>query len=266
MSKDKCSKEEHVSGIKKLRELIKRNKTAVGVVVVFALAFALILTSIIISTYSPLVSSEISADGLLSYIGALLGAAATICAVRITIVNERNRQEEDRIISAKPWLASETLMLCSNEDIQEEENGMTTFVALNGNLFGSSKAAPWEVKKGTHEINKTDCIIKYEIMNAGGNTASRLQLTLDGYPLFPDFALAKDHVKKIIFVLPLREGEKQSRYVLKFKYGDIVSPTTYSQIETLNIVQDEYGVTFSQSMDDLLTAPKKENKSGQDEI
>lgn len=103
-------------------------------------------------------------------------------------------------------------------------------------------------------------------MNAGGNTASRLQLTLDGYPLFPDFALAKDHVKKIVFVLPLREGEKQSRYVLKFKYGDIVSPTTYSQIETLNIVQDEYGVTFSQSMDDLLTAPKKENKSGQDEI
>lgn len=88
-----------------------------------------------------------------------------------------------------------------------------------------------------------------------------MQLTLDGYPLFPDFALAKGHVKKIVFVLPLREGEKQSRYVLKFKYGDIVSPTTYSQIETLNIVQDEYGVTFSQSMDDLLTAPKKENKS-----
>lgn len=266
MSKDKCSKEGQVSGVKKLRELIKRNKTAVVVVVVVALAFALILTPIIISTYSPLVSSEISADGLLSYIGALLGAAATICAVRITIFNERNRQEEDRIISAKPWLASETLMLCSNEDIQEEENGMTTFVALNGNLFGSSKAAPWEVKKGTHEINKTDCIIKYEIMNAGGNTASRLQLTLDGYPLFPDFALAKDHVKKIVFVLPLREGEKQSRYVLKFKYGDIVSPTTYLQIETLNIVQDEYGVTFSQSMDDLLTAPKKENKSRQDEI
>lgn len=155
MSKDKCSKEGQVSSVKKLRELIKRNKTAVGVV--FALAFVLILTP-------------------------------------------------------------------------------------------------------------TDCIIKYEIMNAGGNTASRLQLTLDGYPLFPDFALAKDHVKKIVFVLPLREGEKQSRYVLKFKYGDIVSPTTYLQIETLNIVQDEYGVTFSQSMDDLLTAPKKENKSRQDEI
>lgn len=211
-------------------------------------------------------SAEWTADGYLGYIGALIGAAATICAVRITIVNERKQQEEERIISAKPWLASQTLLLCSNKDIQEEENGMTTFVALNGNMFGSSKETPWKIKKGTHEINKTDCVIRYEIMNAGGNTATRLHLTLDGCPLFPDFALAKDWVKKIIFVLPLREGEKQSHYVLKFVYGDVVSSTTYSQIEVLNIMQDEHGVTFSQSMADFLTAPKKENENGQDEI
>lgn len=54
MSKDKCSKEEHVSGGKKLQELIKRNKTAVGVV--FALAFVLILT--------PSCSFSRSLDGL----------------------------------------------------------------------------------------------------------------------------------------------------------------------------------------------------------
>ena len=116
-------------------------------------------------------SAEWTADGYLGYIGALIGAAATIYAVRITIVNERKRQEE-RIILAKPWLSSETLLLCSNKDIQEEENGKTTFVALNGELFGSSKEGPWAVKKGTHEINKTDCVIRYEIMNAGGNTAN----------------------------------------------------------------------------------------------
>ena len=67
-------------------------------------------------------------------------------------------------------------------------------------------------------------------------------------------------------MLPLREGEKQSQYVLKFVYGDVVSSTTYSQIEALNIMQDEHGVTFSQSMADLLTAPKKENENEQDEI
>ena len=211
-------------------------------------------------------SAEWTADGDLGDIGALIGAAATIYAVRITIVNERKRQEEEHIILAKPWLSSETLLICSNKDIQEEENGKTTFATLNGELFGSSKEAPWAVKKEMHEINKTDCVIRYEIMNAGGNTATRLHLTLDGYPLFPDFALAKDQVKKIIFVLPLREGEKQSQYVLKFVYGDVVSSTTYSQIEALNIMRDERGVTFSQSMADLLTAPKKENENGQNEI
>ena len=76
----------------------------------------------------------------------------------------------------------------------------------------------------------------------------------------------KVELMKIIFVLPLREGEKQSHYVLKFVYGDVVSSTTYSQIEVLNIMQDEHGVTFSQSMADFLTAPKKEDENGQDEI
>lgn len=211
-------------------------------------------------------SAEWTSDGYLGYIGSLIGAAATIYAVRITIINERKCQEEERIISAKPWLTSETLLICSNKEIQEEENGMTTFVSLNGELFGSSKETPWIIKNESHEINKTDCVIRYEIMNAGGNTATRLQLTLDDYPLFPDFALAKDHVKRIIFVLPLRENETQSSYVLKFRYGDVVSSTTYFQSETLNIMQDEHGVTFSQSKDDLLTAPKKENENGQDEI
>ena len=243
----------------------KRKKVILYVVafIVVAIIIPFAISAIFkIHPHQYIFSAEWTADGYLGYIGALIGAAATIYAVRITIANERKRQEEERIITAKPWLISETLLLCSNNDIQEEANGITTFVALNGNLFGSSKEAPWKIKKGTHEINKTDCVIRYEIMNVGGNTATRLHLTLDGYPLFPDFALAKDQVKKIIFVLPLREGEKQSHYVLKFVYGDVVSSTTYSQIEVLNIMQDEHGVTFSQSMADLLTAPKKENENG----
>lgn len=248
------------------------DKRKTSVICVVALIVVAIIVPFAISAvfkihpHRHIFSAEWTADGYLGYIGALIGAVATIYAVRITIVNERKRQEEERIILAKPWLSSETLLLCSNKDILEEENGKTTFAALNGELFGSSKEVPWSVKKGTHEINKTDCVIRYEIMNAGGNTATRLKLTLDGYPLFPDFALAKDQVKKIIFVLPLREGEKQSRYVLKFEYGDVVSSTTYSQIEALNIMQDEHGVAFSQNMADLLTAPKKENENEQDEI
>lgn len=95
MSKDKCSKEEHVSGVKKLQELIKRNKTAVGVV--FALAFVLILTPIIIRVCSPSVSSEISADGLLSYIIQAVSAAGTIFLAYVAIrQNEQFKLENDK--------------------------------------------------------------------------------------------------------------------------------------------------------------------------
>ena len=95
MSKDKCSKEEHVSGVKKLQELIKRNKTAVGVV--FALAFVLILTPIIIRACSPSVSSEISADGLLSYIIQAVSAAGTIFLAYVAIrQNEQFKLENDK--------------------------------------------------------------------------------------------------------------------------------------------------------------------------
>lgn len=253
---------------------ITNNNNKWKTIILYAVAFIVvaIIVPFTISTvfkihpHRHIFSAEWTADGYLGYIGALIGASATIYAVRITIIYERKRQEEERIILAKPWLSSETLLLCSNKDIQEEENGSTTFVSLNGDILGSGKGTPSEIKSGSHEINKTDCVIKYEIMNVGGNSATRLHLTLDGYPLFPDFALAKDQVKKIIFVLPLREGEKQSQYVLKFAYGDVVSSTTYSQIEALNIMQDEYGVTFSQSMADLLTAPKKENENEPHEI
>ena len=67
-------------------------------------------------------------------------------------------------------------------------------------------------------------------------------------------------------MLPLRTSETHSKYVIKFNYGDVVSSTTYLQSETLNIVEDEYGVTFSQSMNDLLIPPEKENKNGPHEV
>lgn len=203
-------------------------------------------------------SAEWSPDGYLGYIGSLLGAAATIIAVRMTILNEKKQQEKNQILASRPWLVSETELLNSNEEIQEEANGSVIFVALNGDLFGSSKNAPYMIRKGKHEINKTDCAIKYTLENVGGNTATGLRITLDGYPLFPDFALARDHKKELIFLLPLKTDEHESTYVLKFRYGDIVSQTMYSQTEALNITKDNYGVTFTQKMDDLISAPTEE--------
>ena len=208
--------------------------------------------------YCSFLVAEWEAETYLGYIGSFLGAAATIYAVRATIVHERKQQENARIIAVKPWLASETQLLNSNGEIQCEENGRTIFVFLNGDSFGSTKNLPYMIKKGPHEINKKDCVIKYGLTNVGGNTATGLSFTLDGKPLLPDFALAKDCKKEFIFILPLRENDEKSSYNLKFSYGDIVSNTRYWQTETLNVAQAEHGVTFTQGMNDLLTEPQEE--------
>ena len=73
----------------------------------------------------------------------------------MTILNEKKQQEKNQILASRPWLVSETELLNSNEEIQEEANGSVIFVALNGDLFGSSKNAPYMIRKGKHEINKT---------------------------------------------------------------------------------------------------------------
>ena len=204
-------------------------------------------------------SAEWSPDGYLGYIGSVIGATATIFAVRMTILNEKRQQKKDQILAARPWLVSETELLNSNEEILGYTNGLATFVALNGDSFGSSKTPPYMIRSGKHEINKIDCAIKYTLENVGGNTATNLRITLDDYPLFPDLALAKNHKKEIVFLLPLKVYEQESKYVLKFSYGDIVSKTIYLQVESLNIRKDDHGVTFVQSMSDLISAPKEES-------
>lgn len=151
-----------------------KRKTSVICVVALIVVAIIVLFAISavfkIHPHRHIFSAEWTADGYLGYIGALIGAIATIYAVRITIVNERKRQEEERIILAKPWLSSETLLLCSNKDILEEENGKTTFAALNGELFGSSKEVPWSVKKRNtrnkqnglrHKIRDNECWRQY---------------------------------------------------------------------------------------------------------
>lgn len=210
---------------------------------------------------------ELSLDGYLGYIGALIGAAATIIAVKITIAHERKQHEQERFLFARPWLTSESILLNSNDEIKQEADGQTTFVFRDSKGFVCSKKVPYLIEKEKHEINKKDCVVKYTIANAGGNTATKFKLTIDGAQLFPDFAIAKGSKRKIVFVLPLRESEKTSKYVLKFIYGDLVSNAIYSQTEALNVVQDEYGVTLTQSMDDLLSSPKTEEiQNGQNEI
>ena len=208
-----------------------------------------------IETNTVILQAEWSADALLGYIGALFGAFATIVAVILTIRFTKEQQRQENIIAARPWLVSNSLRLNSNEAIQAEENTSARFIYLSDGSFVVSITAPFNVKRGTHKINKEDCVVKYCIKNVGGNTATNFSMSLDGAPLLPNTALALNSELILILSLPLKDNDDESRYTLCFSYGDIVSEMMYFQKETLIIKKDKYGVTFAQTTEDFLTGP-----------
>ena len=214
-----------------------------------------------INTGIRLFQAEWSPDAFLTYIGSILGAVATIIAVKITIDYTSEQKMKEYIILSKPWITSKLELLNANNEIINQENGSTLFISLNGNDFGSSTKVPFSIRKGTHEINKKDCVIKYSIKNVGGNTATFISMSLNGQPLLPDFALNKTDEKIFVMMLPLVGNQDETEYKIQFLFGDIISEIKYKQEEIVIVKKDDYSCTVVQSQNNLITAPKQESQT-----
>ena len=205
-----------------------------------------------------------SAADVLSYYGTLLGATATIVAVVWTIRFSKTQQQEERILAAKPWLTSKTELLNSIQEIVALQNGSTLYLFQSNDTWSMSKIAPYAIREGLHQINQTECAIKYELLNVGGNSATSINILFEGMPIIPPFALSKDANIVFVFVLPSKAGQEETKYTLSIDYGDTVSKTIYMQQEVLIVKRVAVGVTFAQGRNDLLTTPKiKETPVGQ---
>lgn len=203
-----------------------------------------------------ILQAEWSEDALLGYLGSLTGSFATLAAVLLTIHFTKEQQQNELAVLSKPWLTSSTKLLSDIKDVAKEENGLTWFVSYNENTFGVGHKVPYLLSKPTHIFNKNDCVIRYQLTNVGGNTATKLDIQLNGAPLFPIFALGVHTPLVLVFVLPLQHGELKTKYTLNFSYSDIMSYKKYSQQETLTIMRDEYGVTFAQEISETLSEPR----------
>lgn len=111
--------------------------------IVFIVVAAPFIVNAVIKKCADASYCELSLDGYLGYIGAFIGAVATIIAVKITIAHERKQHEQERILFARPWLTSESILLNSNDEIRQKADGQTMFVSLNGDSFGCSTKAPY---------------------------------------------------------------------------------------------------------------------------
>lgn len=204
---------------------------------------------------------ELSADGLLGFFGALIGAIATIVAVRATIEHEKKKEVRERIIANKPWITTDSELISDRARLFQLKEPKVLYIFKIGKIFGTSSKIPKELEVSGYPYNATRCVVYYTFLNSGGNTATMVNVEINGQKLLPPFCLPLNKEQKWIMILPQINNEIESKYTIVFTYGDIVSDTKYEQNETLIVKKEFDGFSLSQYGNEVLTNPEvKESK------
>lgn len=198
---------------------------------------------------------EATYDGWLGFLGSILGAAATIAAVIITIKNESKRQKKNDILKSKPWINSKSNFISAQEDIEKIKKENNTYIYKCDNNWTSRDDYYPKLVEKYYNANRIGCIIKYEFTNVGGNTATYIKFLINDEITIPQFALAVGNKVSLVLFLPLINN-KDTEYKLKLEYGDVVSDTKYYQQEAFLVKKTNVGATISQKMENLISAPQ----------
>ena len=206
----------------------------------------------------------ISPDGWLSFIGELIGAAATIAAVILTIKSDNKRERKRRILESKPWISTDNILINNSTDYKELNDGRNLFIFKNGEHFGGSYKAPSKMLNDNYTYNQNECVVKYIFKNSGGNSATAINCMINNEPIMPRFTIAKNEEKVLILILPKTDNDR-TIYKVTFEYGDIYYEEFYKQNETFVIEKDSNGITLAQSNEDLISEPQKIEKPKSEE-
>ncbi len=202
---------------------------------------------------------DLSADGILGFLGEIIGAVATIIAVISTIKYEKKKEVRERVVLNKPWITTDYELISDNAQLSQLRNKVL-YVYKFGSGFCSSSIIPMKLENKKYEFNSTECVIYYTFLNSGGNTATNLNIEINGKKILQPFCLPLGKEQKWVIILPKINDENESKYTISFNYGDIVSGTQYEQHEVLTIKKYFDGLTLSQDEKELLTSPNAKEK------
>lgn len=204
----------------------------------------------------------VSEDAILGFFGEIFGAIATIFAVIVTIIHEKKKEVRERIVLNKPWITTDHELIWEDARLSQLKKNKVLYVFKSGKIFCSSSIIPMKLENKKYKFNSTECVIYYTFLNSGGNTATNLNIEINGKKILPPFCLPLGKEQKWVIILPKINDENESKYTISFNYGDIVSGTQYEQHEVLTIKKNFDGLTLLQDEKELLTSPNaKENKN-----
>ena len=214
-----------------------------------------------------------TAGEVLGYCGDVVGAAATITAIVLTIIFTQDNQKGERKLSIKPHLQTDYQPVFDWEKIIGQVDNRAVFVVYphdETERISSSNEPPYLLRKSdkkepTREIIKAlDCsrrcyIIQYNVANVGAGNAVNLSFTIDDKPVIQPFSLTVSDTKVFIILLKAELVKDKARSIyFKYEYQDVASMARYEQHETIVLLQEDNGsLNSSQQLNGVISQPKE---------
>ena len=213
----------------------------------------------------PIFSMDWEAKDVLSFYGSLLGAAATIIALKETISFTRESQKEERKLSIRPYLETQKY---NYTDLQKIPTNLETlFIDVSKRIITYQASLPEEFEDmkilqrrllAGEKIDEMDqtlfdlkletifqkkYLLSYEIANCGAGNAINVELRINGRSVIPSFCVIAGESKKIIFVLNNDLLEDTNEYSLKLTltYSDVAALADYYQTEEIIFTNKNVG-------------------------
>jgi len=217
--------------------------------------------------------AEWEAGDLLNYCGAVLGAAATIVAIVLTIIFTVENQKSERKLSIMPRLNTTYIPKFIRKDtiLKEGQIVYITYPLDEKENIGSSHEPPHFLRKAEEDkvkgileslsFYRENYIIHYTISNIGAGNAINIKFAIDGKQIMQPFSLVANNSKEFIIILKselLNKLNKRNRFIrFNFEYEDVASIGKYEQHERIELyLEDDESLNTRQTVNDILSMSK----------
>lgn len=259
----------------KLIKWAKEHKIWTVIIAIALFLFPILIVHSLFKIAAPCkwLAANWTAGEVLVYFGAVLGAAATITVIILTIIFTQENQKAERKLSIKPHLQTEYQPIFNRDKAIEQVANRAVFVLFPHNEFegiGSTYEPPYLLKKSeekdpqreilsTLNFSRKYYIIKYTVSNVGAGNALNLSFTINDKLVIPPFSLSVSDSKVFVILLNAELLKDKTRSLhFKYEYQDCASIAQYEQHETIVLFEEDNGSLNSrQQMNGLISQPKE---------
>lgn len=216
-----------------------------NIIIITLLLLLIIIVPIIINELYKSGNGYITIWGkeeVLSYYGTILGSAATIGAVVITIMYNEKVRKIDRINQIRPLLDHQLDISTANK--LKDQGGRNKKI-----IFLSFKEVR-EIKQATKEMienvnNRKDLYVNYHISNVGGGNALVIKLCIDGKKTILPFNLkVNEEIDIGIIINKSYMDEYYTNINFMLLYRNVDGSAYYNQSENLAFQKSDNNYMF----------------------